>query len=147
MHLLALGFGTGCASFAPGTWGSLVGVIFYFALASLPTPWYLATVAVLFIAGVGICHRTATRLGVHDDPSIVWDEIVGYLITMTAMPEGWIWIVQGFVLFRFFDIVKPWPIRWLDRRLGGGLGIMLDDLLAAALAWLTLILVLYISHL
>ena len=87
-----------------------------------------------FIAGIGICAHAARRLGVHDHQGIVWDEIVGYLVTMTAAPGGWEWLAGGFILFRLFDIAKPWPIRWLDRQVHGGLGIMLDDLLAGVFA-------------
>jgi phosphatidylglycerophosphatase A len=91
-------------------------------------------VALLALAGITICGQAASRLGVHDHPGIVWDEIVGYLVTMAFAPSGWLWIGLGFVLFRLFDIVKPWPIRWCDRQVGGGLGIMLDDLLAGVLS-------------
>jgi phosphatidylglycerophosphatase A len=95
---------------------------------------YLLLVAALFLVGITLCAHTARRLGVHDHPGIVWDEIVGYLVTMTLAPPGWIWIVTGFVLFRFFDVVKPWPIKWLDRKVAGGFGIMVDDLLAGIAA-------------
>ncbi|RMD68885.1 MAG: phosphatidylglycerophosphatase A, partial [Gammaproteobacteria bacterium] len=103
-------------------------------LAPLPLPLYAATVLLLFLIGIPLCGRAARALG-HDHPSIVWDEMVGYLATMTAAPRGWPWIVLGFVLFRAFDILKPWPIRAVDERLSGGIGIMLDDLLAGAYAW------------
>jgi phosphatidylglycerophosphatase A len=93
---------------------------------------------VFFAIGVWLCHGTARDLGLADHPGIVWDEIVGYLITMTAAPAGWTWIVLGFVLFRLFDIWKPWPISWLDRNIKGGLGIMLDDALAGTYACLVL---------
>jgi phosphatidylglycerophosphatase A len=100
-------------------------------LALMP---YLAVVALLFLVGIPICAHTANRLGVHDHPGIVWDEIVGYLVTMAFAPAGWLWVAAGFVLFRLFDIVKPWPIRWCDRKVHGGFGIMLDDLLAGVFA-------------
>jgi phosphatidylglycerophosphatase A len=95
-------------------------------------------VAVMAILGIWICQASSRDLGVHDHPGIVWDEIVGYLITMATAPAGWLWVVLGFVLFRFFDILKPWPISWADKRVHGGLGIMLDDVLAAVYAWLVL---------
>jgi len=107
-------------------------------LQTLSLSIYLACVAVAFIAGIGICAHAARRLGVHDHAGIVWDEIAGYLVTMIAAPTGWVWVVAGFVLFRLFDIAKPWPIRWLDRQVHGGLGIMLDDLLAGVFAALVL---------
>ncbi len=130
IHWLAFGGGAGLAPVAPGTFGTLVGIPFFLLMAGLPLPYYLLLTAVLFAVGVWICDRSATALGVHDHPGIVWDEIVGYLVTMIAAPLQWPWLLAGFVLFRFFDIVKPWPIRWLDRRVGGGFGIMVDDLLA-----------------
>lgn len=138
VHFLALGFGSGLAPRAPGTFGTLAALPLYLLLAALPWPVYLAVVAALAVVGVALCAHTARALGEHDHPAIVWDEIVGYLLTMTAAPAGWPWWLAGFALFRFFDILKPWPIRWADRRVHGGLGIMLDDLLAGAMAWLLL---------
>jgi phosphatidylglycerophosphatase A len=132
LGLLAFGFGSGLAPVAPGTAGTLVAVPCYLLLRELPTEAYLAMIALLFLLGLPVCNHAARRLGVHDHPAIVWDEIVGYLAAMTWAPPGALWVAGGFVLFRFFDILKPWPIRWCDRRVPGGLGIMLDDLLAAA---------------
>ena len=96
-------------------------------------------------AGIPICAHTARRMGVHDHPGIVWDEIVGYLVTMTFAPQGWLWVAAGFVLFRVFDIAKPWPIRLLDRNVGGGFGIMVDDLLAGIFAAVVLQLLVFYS--
>jgi phosphatidylglycerophosphatase A len=143
VDFLALGFGSGLVPLAPGTAGTVIAIPVYLLLQPLDLAVYLAIVAVSFIAGIGICAHTANRLGVHDHPGIVWDEIVGYLVTMTAAPGGWEWVAAGFVLFRFFDIVKPWPIRWLDKHVHGGLGIMLDDLLAGVFAALLLQAVVY----
>jgi phosphatidylglycerophosphatase A len=145
MHWLATGFGAGLAPRAPGTMGTLVAVPLYLLLRGLETPYYTAIVAVLFFAGVAICGRTARALKAHDHPAIVFDEVVGFLVAMTAAPPGWVWLAAGFALFRFFDIVKPPPIGMLDRRVQGGFGIMLDDLVAGmfaaaslqGLAWLT----------
>ncbi len=134
VDFLALGFGSGLLPVAPGTAGTVAAIPVYLLLQSLATPYYVAIVVLLALAGIAICGQTANRLGVHDHPGIVWDEIVGYLVTMTFAPPGWLWIALGFVLFRLFDIVKPWPIRWCDRQVGGGLGIMLDDLLAGVLS-------------
>jgi phosphatidylglycerophosphatase A len=131
---LALGFGSGLVPVGPGTAGTLVAIPVYLLLQPLNLAVYLAVVTLAFLAGIGICAHAANRLGVHDHPGIVWDEIVGYLVTMTAAPAGWEWVAGGFVLFRIFDIAKPWPIRWLDRQVHGGLGIMLDDLLAGVFA-------------
>jgi phosphatidylglycerophosphatase A len=145
-HCLSLGFGTGLAPYAPGTFGTLAGVVLYLGLARLPLAGYVLVVALAFGAGIGLCGRTALALGVKDHPGIVWDEIVGYWVTMLAVPLGWGWCAAGFVLFRLFDIVKPWPIRVLDRRIGGGLGIMLDDLAAGVFALSLLNLWAYISE-
>lgn len=138
LHLVAFGFGTGFVPKAPGTAGTLVGVILYLLLAPIPIAAYVVITAVLFIVGVPLCDRVSRDLGVHDHSGIVWDEVVGYLVTMTAAPAGWLPVVAGFVLFRLFDILKPWPIRALDRRVHGGLGIMLDDLVAGVFAALAL---------
>jgi len=131
VHLLSTGFGLGLAPFAPGTFGTLLGVALDPILRLLAFPLRASVVAGLFLAGIWICEKSAARLGVHDHPAIVWDEVVGYLAVMLVAPAGWLWAVAGFCFFRFFDIVKPWPIRDVDHAVGGGFGIMLDDLLAA----------------
>ena len=130
VHLLAGGFGTGLAPRAPGTFGTVAGVAVYLLMSGLPVLVYIIVTAALFLAGIWICGRAAADLGEHDHGSIVFDEIVGYLVTMIAVPATPIWIIAGFALFRLFDILKPWPIRLLDRRVHGGFGIMLDDLVA-----------------
>ena len=130
IHLFALGFGTGCVPGIPGTAGTLVGVIFYLSLRDVNLNLYILIVTILFIIGIWLCGKTADSFSVHDHSAIVWDEIVGYLITMIAAPPGWAWILAGFILFRLFDITKPWPIRWADQKIGGGFGIMLDDVIA-----------------
>ena len=138
VHLLAFGFGAGAAPLAPGTFGTLVALPLYLLLQPLALAWYLLASALVFAAGVAICGKASRDLGVHDHPGIVWDEIFGYLVTMVAAPVGWPWMLVGFALFRLFDILQPWPIGWADRRVTGGLGIMLDDLLAGAYAWFCL---------
>ena len=138
VHLLALGFGSGAAPKAPGTCGTLVAVILYWPLSQLNLNHYLLVVLVTCVVGIYLCGKTAEDLGVHDHGSIVWDEFVGFWITMIAAPVGWVWVLIGFVLFRFFDIIKPWPINWIDKKLTGGLGIMLDDVVAGAMAALVL---------
>lgn len=138
LHLLALGFGSGYAPKAPGTFGTLTGVAIYLLAQSLPLAWYVAFTTLGFALGVWACGRAARDLGVHDHPGIVWDEVIGYLVTMTAAPQGAVWVLAGFLLFRLFDIVKPWPISWLDRRVQGGAGIMIDDLAAGFMAMATL---------
>lgn len=138
VHLLAFGFGAGIAPVAPGTFGTLLGIPLYLLMQSWSSPLYIAACAILFGLGVIVCHITARDLKVHDHAGIVFDEIVGYLVTMIAAPTGWVWVGLGFLLFRLFDIWKPWPIRSVDRRVGGGFGIMFDDLLAAVYAGLML---------
>ncbi len=138
VHLLSIGLGSGAMPFAPGTFGTLAAVPLYLVMQPMSLAWYLLVVLLLFIAGVWLCGETARHLGVHDHGGIVWDEVVGYLLTMTLAPPGWIWVALGFVLFRLFDIVKPWPIRQFDRRLVGGFGIMFDDVLAGVYALVSL---------
>jgi phosphatidylglycerophosphatase A len=134
LDFLALGFGSGLVPKGPGTAGTVVAIPVYLMLQPLPIIAYIVLVVALFIAGIAICAHTARRMGVHDHPGIVWDEIVGYLVTMMFAPQGWLWVASGFLLFRLFDIAKPWPIRLLDRKVGGGFGIMVDDLLAGIFA-------------
>jgi len=130
VHLLAYGLGSGAAPKAPGTFGTLAAIPLALLLQPLD-PWsYLAVTALLFVLGIPICGRTAADLGLHDPGGIVFDEWVGLLVTLWLAPAGWPWLLAGLLLFRLFDIWKPWPIRWLDRRVRGGLGIMLDDLVA-----------------
>ena len=129
-NFLALGFGSGLAPFAPGTFGTIIAIPFYLLLQPLPQFAYLLLIVLLFLIGITICTRATEALGVEDHPAIVWDEIVGYLVTMWMAPAGWQWIVVGFVLFRLFDILKPWPIGWIDKKVHSGLGIMLDDVIA-----------------
>lgn len=141
IHFCAFGFGSGTLPLMPGTWGTIAAIPLYLFIYDWPLWWYLLAVAVTFVFGCWICHIAARDSGVHDHSGIVWDEIVGYLITMIAAPHHWIWVVIGFFLFRLFDVWKLWPIRWLDKTVKGGLGIMLDDVLAGvyALAILQLI--------
>jgi phosphatidylglycerophosphatase A len=145
VHLLALGFGSGLVPVAPGTFGSLVGLAFALALAPLGLAWNLLAVVVATVAGIWICGESARRLGVHDHPAIVWDEVAGMMIAMLAAPDAWWGAPAAFVLFRIFDIAKPWPIREIDHGMGGGAGIMLDDVLAGLFAALGLLLIGYVT--
>jgi len=144
VHFLAFGFGSGLSPKAPGTMGTLAAIPLYLLLMNLPLTGYLLAVLLISVAGIWICGESSRRLGVHDHGGIVWDEFAGFLLTMTAAPQGWAWIVLGFALFRLFDIWKPWPVRVADRQLHGGLGIMLDDILAGIYAWLVLQAVAYV---
>lgn len=134
VHFLAFGFGSGAIPKAPGTAGTALAVIIYLLLPPLTLPAYGILLLLTFAAGVWLCGKTATDLGVHDHGGIVWDEFVGYWITMFMAPAGWLWVLLGFGLFRLLDIVKPWPIKWVDQQVKGGLGIMLDDVLAGIMA-------------
>lgn len=140
VHFLAFGFGSGLSPKAPGTAGTLVALLLWPMLATMPLTIYLLIVAVASIGGFYLCDKTASDLGVHDHQGIVWDEIAGYWLAMTAVPVTWTWMLAGFVLFRLFDIWKPWPIGWLDKQVGGGVGIMLDDLVAGLFTWVLLFL-------
>ena len=136
VHLLALGFGSGLIRPAPGTWGSLAGTILGSALLTcLGLKIFLILTALCFALGCYLCQKTADDMGVHDHGSIVWDEFIGVFIVLAAIPTlSFPWIVIAFVLFRFFDILKPYPIRYFDQKLESGFGIMVDDVLAAVYA-------------
>ncbi|OYD22596.1 phosphatidylglycerophosphatase A [Oceanimonas baumannii] len=138
LHLLALGFGSGLSPVMPGTMGTLAAIPFYLLIAGLPLWLYVALLVLGFVAGIKICNAATRAIGRHDHGAIVWDEFIGFGVTMLAAPAGWQWIVAGFVLFRFFDMVKPWPISWFDRRVHGGFGIMLDDVIAGLFALICL---------
>jgi len=130
IQLLALGFGSGLAPKAPGTFGTLVAIPIFLLMALLSVKYYLLILILMMVSGIYICGKAAKEAGVHDHPAIVWDEIIGYLITMFMVNVSWQSILVGFVLFRVFDIFKPWPISWLDKHCHGGFGIMIDDVLA-----------------
>lgn len=138
VHFLALGFGSGLAAKAPGTFGTIAAIPLYLLMAPLPLSWYIGLTLVGVFAGFYICGKAAHDMGVHDHGAIVWDEVAGLLITMIAAPAGWGWLLVGFGLFRFFDIIKPWPIRWLDAKVHGGFGIMIDDVLAGVFSFMCL---------
>lgn len=130
----AFGFGVGTAPKAPGTMGTVLALFALPVFVLLPLWGQLLWLVITTAMGIVICDRAARELGVHDHPAIVWDEFVGLWIVFLAVPLSWASVLLGFVLFRFFDIVKPWPIRWLDRRVKGGFGIMIDDILAGLFA-------------
>ena len=132
---LAFGFGSGLAPKAPGTFGTLAAVPLYLLASSLPLPAYLGLTLLMFLAGVWLCGRCEQILGVQDHSGIVWDEFVGLFITLAGAPVTPGEVIAGFLLFRLFDVLKPWPIGWFDRRVHGGLGVMLDDVLAGLFAW------------
>jgi phosphatidylglycerophosphatase A len=138
VHLLSVGFGSGLARKAPGTFGTLAALPFWFLLQYLSPANYIFALLIAFAAGVYFCGETAKALGVHDHGGIVWDEFVGLWIALFLVPLNVFWIALGFALFRLFDIWKPWPIRVLDAKVHGGLGIMIDDVLAGVYAFVVL---------
>lgn len=138
LRWLAFGLGSGLAPKAPGTAGTLAALPLALLLTLLPVWPQLGFLLAAFALGVWLCGRAARELGAHDHGGIVWDEWVGLWLTVWLLPAGWPWWLAAFLLFRLFDVIKPWPIRWLDRRVHGGFGIMLDDAVAALAAWLIL---------
>lgn len=145
IHLLAFGLGSGLPTKAPGTFGTLAAMlVWYLLLKDCGFYIQLSVIIIGFLAGIYICQQCAKDLGVHDYGGIVWDEWIGLWITYLFLPQGVIWLVYGFLLFRLFDIFKPFPISWLDKHLSGGLGIMLDDVLAGLFALLLLQLTYYL---
>lgn len=136
VYFIAFGFGSGLMPFAPGTWGTLAAIPVYLLLMDCHWGIYLAVCLLAFMLGVWASEKVSQDLGVHDYKGIVWDEIVGYLLTMFLAPPGLLWMLFGFILFRIFDIWKPQPIGYVDDKVDGGLGIMLDDVIAAIPAWI-----------
>lgn len=141
IHFIAFGFGSGLSPFAPGTIGTLAGIPIYLVLSTLDLLFYILVVIIISTTAIIIAGRSAQLLKTHDHSGIVIDEICGFLVTMLFAPPGWLWILVGFCLFRVYDIFKPWPIAWLDRHIGGGMGIVIDDLMAGIYALLSLQLV------
>jgi len=138
-HFVAFGFGAGLAPFAPGTFGTLLAIPLWWLFVEGHAPALLfALIAALFAAGVWACELTGRHLGVADHGAMVWDEVVAFLLVLALLPEGTGWLVAAFLLFRFFDIVKPPPIRDCERRFKGGFGVMFDDLVAAGYTLLVL---------
>ena len=138
---ISLGFGSGKAPVAPGTFGTLAAIPIYLLVVQFSLTIYLTLTFFFLLLGIWASGKYSEHLGVHDHGSIVWDEVVGFLITMAFVPLDWLWVMLGFILFRLFDIWKPWPIRLLDKHVHGGFGIMIDDVLAGIYAAVILILV------
>jgi phosphatidylglycerophosphatase A len=145
-HLLAFGFGSGLVPYAPGTAATLIAMPLFWVLMQAPELVHYTTLAVLFVLGIPICAKTNAALGVFDHRSIVWDEIVAFMLVLEFTPQAPEWWLAAFLLFRLFDIWKPFPIHYYDMRIKGGFGVMFDDLLAAVYAiaglkgleWLTM---------
>ena len=144
-----VGFGSGLLPKAPGTFGSAFALLFIPAWVLLEFNASVIVITIMSLIGIYICDKTANVMGVHDDGRIVWDEFAGQSITFLPLiycaQMNWIWAIVGFALFRLFDVWKPWPIRVIDRRVGGGFGIMLDDIIAGIWAALCIVIYLYID--
>jgi phosphatidylglycerophosphatase A len=152
---LACGFGSGLAPVAQGTFGSLVALLPWLWLRQLSLPTYVVVLIVGFVIGVWACNIAGRALGVADHRSVVWDEFIGQWIALLPLliaaclpASGFAWwmLLAGFVLFRLFDVWKPWPISWLDRHLKGGMGVMVDDVVAGIFAAIVLVLGLHFLH-
>jgi phosphatidylglycerophosphatase A len=146
---LACGFGSGLVPVAQGTFGSLAALLPWLGLRQLSPPLYLLVIVAGFAIGVWACNVASRALGVADHRSLVWDEFIGQwiaLLPLLVLPAPWWTIVLGFMLFRLFDVWKPWPIRWLDRRVKGGMGVMIDDVVAGAFAAIVLALGMYLQR-
>lgn len=147
LHFLATGFGLGSLPGAPGTWGTLAAIPIYFLLHDLNLWLYAAFVIASFVFGVFLCQHCEKAFGQADHPGIVWDEMVGLWMTLFAVPFSWTWMIVGFVLFRIFDIFKPWPIHLAEKNIPhGGLAVMLDDVIAAIYAGLILQVIVFITY-
>ena len=133
-HLFALGFGTGLSPVMPGTFGTLAAIPFILLFPYLSLSLQLLLTIAVCLVGFWLCEKTAKDMQVHDHPAIVWDEVAGMMITMLAVPVTVTNLVAGFLLFRLLDIAKPWPIRFFDKQVHGGVGIMLDDIIAGVFA-------------
>ncbi len=129
-HFITFGFGSGAMPFAPGTFGTLACIPFYLLAQNLSWWGYGILTLLLIAAATYLCGRVCEEINVHDHPGTVLDEFAGFFVTMWFAPHGWAWIVVGFVLFRFFDILKPYPIKWIDENVSGGFGVVFDDVLA-----------------
>lgn len=145
-----VGFGSGLAPKAPGTFGSAFALLFIPAWLALGFFNSVLIIVLMSLLGIYLCGRTAELMGVHDDGRIVWDEFAGQSISFLPLvylgQMNWLWVLVGFALFRLFDVWKPWPIRVVDRRVHGGFGIMLDDIIAGIWAALCILIYLYFSN-
>jgi len=144
-----VGFGSGLAPKAPGTFGSAFALLFVPIWLSLGFNLSLIAILIMSLVGIYICGQTAKVIDVHDDGRIVWDEFAGQSITFLPLlylqQMNWMWVIAGFILFRIFDVWKPWPIRVIDRQVHGGFGIMLDDIIAGVWAALCTLIIIHLS--
>jgi phosphatidylglycerophosphatase A len=138
LYFFAFGFGSGAAPFAPGTFGTLASILIYLLIEPLPLFSYLVFVGIFTFFSIWVSDWVSRRIKVDDHPGMCIDEFVGFFFTMIGAPHGWGWIALGFVLFRLFDIWKPWPINRIDERVHGGFGMILDDIVAGLFAMVIL---------
>lgn len=138
LHFIAFGFGSGALPVAPGTFGTLMAIPFYLAMRSLPTVIYIILVLIIAVLSAWICQRVSNEIQVRDHQGMCLDEFAGFFVTMIGAPHKFIWLVLGFILFRIFDIWKPWPVDYLDQHIHGGIGMVLDDVCAGLYALIIL---------
>lgn len=131
IHFVACAFGFGTLPWMPGTWTTLATIPIVIALKHFPEWAYIGISVAMVLIGIYICGVFNRDIGSKDHPACSWDEMAGFLLVMIGLPPSWYYLLTGFVLFRFFDIIKPWPISWADQKVSGGLGVMLDDVIAA----------------
>jgi phosphatidylglycerophosphatase A len=146
LHFIAFGFGIGTVPFAPGTFGTLIAIPFYLVMQNLAPLIYLGLTIAIIIFSIIICSKSTRDIGIEDHQGMCLDEIVGFIVTMFLAPHGWQWIAIGFILFRIFDIWKPWPIHYVDAHIHGGFGMILDDVLAGIYSCLLLQILAYITN-
>lgn len=138
IHFIGCGFGVGAIPIMPGTFGTALAIPIYFILIHFSWLTYAIVTLFLILIGVGLCGRINRDFGTEDHSAAVWDEVATFLIVLFLVPPVWYYILIGFILFRLFDILKPGPIGWVDRHIHGGVGVMLDDVLAAVVSWIIL---------
>lgn len=144
-YFIAFGFGSGAIPFAPGTFGTLLAIPFYLVLQPLPLWAYLSVVLAVILASAWLSDVISKEIQAHDHPGMNLDEFAGFFVTMINAPLGWPWVLLGFILFRVFDIWKPWPIDWIDEKIHGGLGMILDDVAAGIMAMIIIQLLRFIT--
>lgn len=145
-HFIAFGFGTGAIPIAPGTFGTLIAIPFYLYLSTYSHTFYLICTIAVTLLSVWLCEKVSNEIKVEDHQGMCIDEFVGYLVTMFCAPYGWGWIILGVVLFRIFDIWKPWPIRQIDNQVKGGFGMILDDVVAGIFSLIIIQLVAWVIY-
>ena len=141
LYFIAFGFGTGVIPVAPGTFGTLFAMFLYALLPPLSFIYHLAITLLLIVASIYICGKVSREIKLHDHTGMCLDEFPGFFVSMLFAPSGWMGMLFAFLLFRFFDIVKPWPINWVDKHVHGGFGMVLDDVLAGVFVSIIFLLV------